>query len=81
MRPTAIGSGKGIFTGFLLCATAVALRAQTVTILVNFNGANLDGVASQAPLVLGTDGNLYGTTRAGGSAVMAQPSRSPRVVH
>jgi uncharacterized repeat protein (TIGR03803 family) len=52
---------------FLLCATTPrAGRAQTITTLVNFNGAN--GASPLfAPLVQGIDGNLYGTAQLGGA--------------
>ena len=49
----------------ILAATAVALPAQTLTTLVNFDGAN--GSNSYASVVQGGDGNLYGTTFYGGA--------------
>jgi uncharacterized repeat protein (TIGR03803 family) len=57
--------------GFALaCATlltlslAVSARAQTVTILAGFNGANGD---SPNAVVQGTDGNFYGAALSGGA--------------
>ncbi|MGA8150428.1 MAG: choice-of-anchor tandem repeat GloVer-containing protein [Terriglobales bacterium] len=51
---------------FLFCvAMAVAAPAQTFTVIKHFNGIN--GDVPTAPLVQGLDGNLYGTTYAGGS--------------
>jgi uncharacterized repeat protein (TIGR03803 family) len=43
----------------------ITLPAQTFTTLFAFDG--LDGQGPAAPLVQGTDGNLYGTTRNGGA--------------
>ena len=51
---------------FLFCAvTAIVSPAQTFTVIKHFNGTN--GAVPTAPLVQGTDGNLYGTTYAGGA--------------
>jgi uncharacterized repeat protein (TIGR03803 family) len=44
--------------------TAIALPAQTFTTLFTFDGT--DGEVPVGPLTQGTDGNLYGTTSAGG---------------
>jgi uncharacterized repeat protein (TIGR03803 family) len=53
------------FAAFLLCATsAIALSAQTLTTLHSFGG--VDGADPLAPLIQGTDGNIYGTTLYGG---------------
>jgi uncharacterized repeat protein (TIGR03803 family) len=49
---------------WLLLRCAVPLGAQTMTVLATFNETN--GRALNA-LVLGSDGNLYGTTAGGGS--------------
>src|SRR5580658_9730452 len=49
----------------LNAASAVALKAQVFTTLVNFNGSN--GYSpDQTSLIQGTDGNLYGNTTSGG---------------
>ena len=50
----------------LFAETAIAVPAQTFTMLANFNGAN--GANPQSvSLVQGTDGSLYGTTNNGGA--------------
>lgn len=54
----------GLF--LLLAAATVALPAQTLTILHSFNGA--DGSNSLAPLLQASNGELYGTTSAGGAS-------------
>ena len=54
------------FSIFAMCAaTAISLPAQTFTPLLAFDFAN--GGAPEAPLVQGTDGDLYGTTGYGGA--------------
>src|SRR6267143_4465525 len=53
--------------GLVLCAViSSAGQAQTLTTLVNFKGTNGSDPLF-APLLQGTDGNLYGTTSAGGA--------------
>jgi uncharacterized repeat protein (TIGR03803 family) len=52
------------FTALFCAAAAISSPAQTFTTLASFNNTN--GSFSQAPLVQGFDGNLYGTTDDGG---------------
>ena len=56
---------SAVWTSLLICASAVSLPAQTLTTLLNFNGATGSSPGYGA-LVQGTDGNFYGTTEEGG---------------
>ncbi len=64
MNSIIIGWKTACFTTLFCAATAISSPAQTFTTLASFN--NINGSYSQAPLVQGFDGNLYGTTDNGG---------------
>jgi uncharacterized repeat protein (TIGR03803 family) len=51
---------------FVFLAVVLALPAQTLITVANFNGANGTGPAHMS-LVQGVDGNFYGTTNSGGA--------------
>jgi len=51
----------------LLIVTAIAVRAETFTVLANFNDSGGGGAYPVTALTQGLDGNLYGTTGYGGS--------------
>jgi hypothetical protein len=60
-------------------STAIALQAQTFTVLHSFDGTDVE--IPSAGLVQATNGDLYGTTTGGGGAgpmAMARSSKSPR---
>ena len=57
--PTRIRAFIALFTGMVMVSSA-----QSLTTLVNFSGSN--GGEPFGSLVLGTDGNFYGTTSVGG---------------
>jgi uncharacterized repeat protein (TIGR03803 family) len=51
----------------LLFATQTSLHAQTFRVLYSFTGGSGNAAAPEAPLVLDAEGNLYGTSYAGGA--------------
>ena len=67
--------GTTIFGGLSNKGTIFKMTpAGTVTILHHFAGGENDGSSSSGSLTYGPDGNFYGTTTYGGSAVAADPS-------
>jgi uncharacterized repeat protein (TIGR03803 family) len=55
----------------LIFATlSVPARAQTETVLYTFGSTPTDGYEPAAPLLIDSSGNLFGTTSAGGTAVL-----------
>jgi uncharacterized repeat protein (TIGR03803 family) len=63
---TKLGGWKSICAVLVLCnATAISSPAQTFTTLHSFDGT--DGKVPQGGVILGLDGNLYGTTPEGGA--------------
>ena len=57
----------------LILASASLVGAQTLQTLCSFNSTN--GAYPHAALTLGNDGNFYGTTEEGGTAVMGRCSK------
>lgn len=52
---------------FVCCVACVSASAQTLTTIANFDGTNGQNPGG-APLIQGTNGQLYGTTSTGGSS-------------
>ena len=71
----------------LLMATPRSVRAQTLTTLYSFTGINGDGAYPFTGVVVDPEGNLYGTTNAGGerwnygTAYVVRPSGEETVLH
>ena len=57
-----------LFAAVILAGTVVPAQAQTFNSLYSFEGVNDNEGSWPEGLVQGTDGNLYGVTRAGGNA-------------
>ncbi len=60
-----LASLAGLFLLLVMLATAVAVQAQTFTVLHSFTGGN-DGGYPQSALAIDRAGNLYGTALIGG---------------
>src|SRR5258708_22678365 len=67
------------FCAALIIAAAAMSSAQTFALLHVFHGP--DGGDPEAPLLLGSDGTLYGTTSFGGASALAPHSRSTRKIN
>jgi uncharacterized repeat protein (TIGR03803 family) len=71
----------------LLMATPRSLHAQTLTTLYSFTGINGDGAYPFTGVIVDPEGNLYGTTYAGGerwnygTAYVVRPSGEEAVLH
>ncbi|MFZ0286128.1 MAG: choice-of-anchor tandem repeat GloVer-containing protein, partial [Terriglobales bacterium] len=63
---TRLHGGKWACAVFLFCATAASSPAQTFTTLADFEGRTNGDNPYYMSLVLGSDGNLFGTTFDGG---------------
>jgi hypothetical protein len=61
------GLGRTLLLVLLCATTAIALPAQTLTTLANFD-VNNGAYPEYMSLIQGTDGNFYGTTAGGGSS-------------
>ncbi len=71
---TTYNGGNSAINDFIGYGTVFQVTTDgTVTTLVNFN--KHQRANPEAGLILGQDGNLYGTTTYGGAAVMEQCSR------
>src|SRR5712672_4210301 len=80
---------SAVLSGFLLLATTV-VNAQIFTTVYNFDafvsGTNHDGAQVSSQLLVGRDGDFYGTAYAGGTnrtgtVFKSSPSGAFKVVH
>jgi uncharacterized repeat protein (TIGR03803 family) len=63
---TILGGAHGAGTVFMITPAGVE------TVLYSFGASATDGIEPKASLILGTDGNFYGTTSTGGAHVSAE---------